>query len=138
MSSSGKPVLVLVAILGSAIFAAAQNGTKLPPLDHFSLDQIDHTIDPCVNFYQYTCKKWIAANPIPSDQSFWGPDGKLQLWNESVLREVLDTASKDDPGRESGGTENWRLLFFVHGYAGKEHERNQRECKELNSTRSMA
>ncbi len=99
MSSSKNRLLVFVMMLGSAVCALAQNGTKLPPLDHFSLDQLDRTIDPCVNFYQYTCKKWIATNPIPSDQSFWGPDGKLELWNESVLREVLDTASKDDPGR---------------------------------------
>jgi endothelin-converting enzyme/putative endopeptidase len=68
-------------------------------LDHFRLDQLDHGIDPCVNFYQYTCKKWIASNPIPPDEAFWGPDGKLQLWNESVLREVLETAAKPDPGR---------------------------------------
>src|SRR5277367_1572149 len=79
--------------------AFGQIDTKLPPLDHFSLDQIDHGVDPCVNFYQYTCKKWIAGNPIPPDQAFWGPDGKLQLWNESVLRETLEAASKDDPSR---------------------------------------
>ncbi len=91
-------LVVAVALLGFSL-AHAQEGTKLPPIDHFNLDQIDHSIDPCVNFYQYTCKKWIATNPIPSDQAFWGPDGKLQLWNESVLKAVLEAAAKNDPSR---------------------------------------
>lgn len=94
--------LLLIAfswMLSSATRVLAQGGTKLPPLDHFSLDQIDGDTDPCTNFYQYTCKKWMASNPIPADEAFWGPDGKLQLWNESVLREVLESASKDDPNR---------------------------------------
>ncbi len=90
--------VVVVALLGLSL-AYAQEGPKLPPIDHFNLDQIDHSIDPCVNFYQYTCKKWIATNPIPSDQAFWGPDGKLQLWNESVLKAVLEAAAKNDPSR---------------------------------------
>jgi endothelin-converting enzyme/putative endopeptidase len=80
--------------------ARGQNQDKaLPPLDPFSLDQLDQSVDPCTNFYAYTCKKWIAANPIPADEAFWGPDGKLQLWNESVLREVLETSSQNDPNR---------------------------------------
>src|SRR5215469_1591565 len=66
----------LLGICSRTISSYAQQGTKLPPIDHFSLDQIDHNVDPCMNFYQYTCKKWIATNPIPSDQAFWGPDGK--------------------------------------------------------------
>ncbi len=79
--------------------AAAPN--ILPQIDHFNLDQIDHNVDPCVDFYQYTCGKWIANNPIPPDEASWGPAEKLQQWNESVLRKVLETASANNPSRNS-------------------------------------
>src|SRR5580692_11048193 len=79
--SSLKPLFLLLVISISST-ALAQNSSaatppvkqedNLPQLDHFSLDQIDHTVDPCVDFYEYTCKKWIASNPIPADQSSWG------------------------------------------------------------------
>jgi putative endopeptidase len=84
--------------------AVAQNNSakpedNSPQLDRFTLDQVDHSVDPCVDFYQYTCQKWIANNPIPPDEASWGPDGKLQLWNQSVLREVLEAASKNGASR---------------------------------------
>ena len=47
--------------------AQAQTGPAQVPTepDHFDLSLIDKGIDPCVDFYQYSCKKWIAANPFP-------------------------------------------------------------------------
>ena len=34
----------------------------LPKLDHFNLDNVDKTLDPCDNFYKFVCSKWMAAN----------------------------------------------------------------------------
>ncbi len=67
--------------------------------EHFNIDDIDRNVDPCVDFYAYTCNKWMAANPIPSDQASWSHWDKMLLWNEQVLREALEAASKDDPKR---------------------------------------
>jgi hypothetical protein len=39
-----------------------------PKLEHFDISQIDKTLDPCQDFYQYACSKWNAANPIPEDR----------------------------------------------------------------------
>lgn len=72
---------------------------SIPEADHFNVDAVDPGVDPCTNFYQYSCKKWIAANPIPPDQAAWGHGAKLNLWNQFVLRDVLEKASAGDAGR---------------------------------------
>ena len=47
--------------------AAAPSGHE-PALD---VNSMDRSIDPCVDFFQYSCGGWIKKNPIPPDQSSW-------------------------------------------------------------------
>jgi len=92
-------VLALILLSCSALPLHAQSSASQVPAepDHFDWALIDKQIDPCVDFYQYSCKKWINANPIPSDQSSWSHGSKLALWNQGVLRDTLEKASANDP-----------------------------------------
>ena len=101
-------VLLLVSglLVSGCLTAAAQSnptppapGAANPQLDHFDVTQIDRSLDPCVDFYQYTCQKWIARNPIPPDQANWWLGAKLMIWNQTVVRQILESASSDDPKR---------------------------------------
>src|ERR1700690_5364 len=65
----------------------------------FSPDMLDKSIDPCNDFYAYACSKWMAKNPIPSDRSSWGRFNELQQRGEYVVRDILEKASVDSPGR---------------------------------------
>lgn len=77
--------------------SAEQEGSQL---QHFDPNLVDKTLDPCDDFYKYSCNKWMTANPIPPDQVFWGSGSGLQLWNENLLRETLEAAAAaDDPRR---------------------------------------
>jgi len=98
MNSQRYFLLVLILVVGTTI-AGAQSDARNAQLDHFDLNGVDKSLDPCVNFYQYTCKKWIDSNPIPGDQPTWSHGSKLNLWNQGVLRDVLEKASVDDSKR---------------------------------------
>ena len=96
-----KPAFLLLLVILLAAFAPAQNKDLTTAPDHFDLNSVDKSIDPCVNFYQYSCKKWQEANPIPSDQPGQSHGAKLQKWNQEVLRDTLQQASANDPKRNA-------------------------------------
>ena len=39
----------------------------------FDATAIDKTVNPCTDFYQYSCGNWDKANPIPADRTALGP-----------------------------------------------------------------
>jgi putative endopeptidase len=79
--------------------AGGAEETKAPKLEHFDPNLVDPALNPCDDFYKYSCNKWITANPIPPDQVCWSTGSGLELWNENVLRETLEASSKNDPNR---------------------------------------
>src|SRR5438105_7102439 len=84
---------------GGQSAAPPQQSSELPKLEHFDLKMVDASADPCTDFYKYACGKWMAANPIPADQTWWSVDGPLQIWNEMALRETLEKSAEATPNR---------------------------------------
>src|ERR1043165_2168900 len=95
--------LFLIVFLCLSTFAFSQQkapaSDQLPKLEHLSADQVNPQIDPCTGFYQYSCSKFFAANPIHPDRAAWGVAGPLQQWNEPVLRQALEADAAKKQGR---------------------------------------
>jgi putative endopeptidase len=72
---------------------------ELPQLEQFNMANVDTNADPCDDFYKYANGKWLTAHPIPADQAGWGVTSPLRLWNETVLVQVLEQNSTNDPQR---------------------------------------
>jgi len=51
---------------------------------------MDRSVDPCTDFYHYTCGGWIKKNPIPSDQARWDVYAKLTGVPEGQARREME------------------------------------------------
>jgi putative endopeptidase len=89
-------VLIVVFLCGGLL---AQSSASMPKLEHFDPDMVDHKLDPCSDFFEYSCSKWMKANPIPADQASWGTFNSLALWNLAAVRETLEAAAKTSANR---------------------------------------
>ncbi len=67
---------------------------SLPYSPGLDVKAMDTTIDPCVNFYQYSCGGWMKNNQIPGDQASWSVYGKLANENEQFLWGILEDSAK--------------------------------------------
>ncbi len=85
-------------LLLSTTFISAQTDSAKPS-PGFSIDNIDKTLDPCVDFYQYACGNWLKKTEIPADQSAWVSFIELDERNLVTLHEILEKASANDPTR---------------------------------------
>jgi putative endopeptidase len=70
------------------------SGPKSPSeLRVFDPSLIDKAIDPCENFYLYSCNGWFKRNPLPPDQASYGRFTELAELNRLHLRQILESAS---------------------------------------------
>ena len=91
-----KMSALVFTLLLAPLPAVAQHAASEPVLD---VSAMDKTVDPCVDFYAYSCGGWIKNNPIPPDQASWSTYGKLEDENRAQLRTILEESANANVNR---------------------------------------
>jgi putative endopeptidase len=91
-------------VLGAAQSAVA-DAVKATPA--FNLANLDRSVSPCTNFYEFAAGGWVKANPIPAAYSRWGTFNILQQHNEDILRSILEDAAANP---KKSTDENWQKI----------------------------
>ena len=94
-------VAFLVLLVAASAFSqnAPLSEKTTQQLRVFDSSLVDKTVDPCENFYRYSCNGWFKRNPLPPDQTSYGRFTELYELNRLHLRQILEDTSKADPNR---------------------------------------
>lgn len=77
-----------------------------------SLENMDTTVDPGDNFYEYVNGGWLTRTEIPADRSRYGAFHLLSDQSEARVKSIIETAaSKDNPSADEK-----RIADFYNAY----------------------
>jgi len=94
------------------VFNSCQNSKseneKIPGI---ILENMDTSVDPKDDFYNYVNGNWMKTNTIPDDESRWGGFGVLRKTTRQDVLEIIKTAQINDNYKE-GSDQKKALLIF--------------------------
>ena len=82
-TSAGKTKTVMPAAASNG----GQTGTGI------SVANLDRSVSPCDNFFQFASGTWLKNNPIPAAETRWGAFNELADRNQAVERRILEKSA---------------------------------------------
>lgn len=57
---------------------------------------LNTSVDPCIDFYSFSCGGWVKNNPIPQGRARYSPFNKLDEENKKQLINILNSSKDND------------------------------------------
>jgi putative endopeptidase len=86
----------LLVILSLSIFAFACKNSSNALIKDAVVSNIDTTVNPADDFFQFANGGWFKANPIPASESSWGIGKVLQEDIYEKMKKVSENAAKSN------------------------------------------
>ncbi|HET6632487.1 MAG TPA: M13 family metallopeptidase [Rhodanobacteraceae bacterium] len=103
---------VASAATSGATVASASSADQTPVFD---ISELDKSIDACTDFNGFVNAKWLAANPIPADQTRWGSFNLLREKSLDDQHQIVKAAASHADSAENGSLEQKVGWFFRSG-----------------------
>jgi len=113
MKTNSKKPLLLVLLICIAFYSCKEEGKtelaeKIPGIN---LENMDTSVSPKNDFYNYVNGSWMKVNTIPEEESRWGGFGVLRKSTRNDVLEIINTAR--ELGSYKDGTDQKKgLLIF--------------------------
>ena len=70
-----------------------------------SLANLDRSVPPCDDFFQFANGTWLKNNPIPASETGWGGFNQLRNRNRDIVRGILDKTAADRTAKPGSNTQ---------------------------------
>jgi putative endopeptidase len=98
-------IAVVVCVASDAI-----QEEKVPGLD---VNNLDRSVKPTDNFFQFVNGNWVKNNPVPSDESTWNVFSELYEKNYHRLHTILNEAAADKSALPGSNTQKIRDFYSL-------------------------
>lgn len=86
-----KNYFAILGILAVSLSSSAQSNPK----KYIDPANMDLSVKPGDDFYQYASGTWIKKNPVPPKETRWGSFNELREFNAQAVKGLVETAAKD-------------------------------------------
>ncbi|GAA4018053.1 M13 family metallopeptidase [Hymenobacter fastidiosus] len=66
---------------------------------------INQSVQPCDNFFQYASGNWLKNNPVPASETSWGSFNELINKNQAVQRQILEETAANTTAAKGTNTQ---------------------------------
>lgn len=105
-----------IAALAVVISACKEKDGKMAKADDVErgilLSNMDTTVSPKADFYNYVNGSWMKNTTIPEDRSTWGGFSMLRKSTDANVLDIIDRAEKS--GKYSSGTDQAKALAIFN------------------------
>ncbi len=108
-----KTIIFIILLSVTVLLTSCSSNKKVKSDNGFDISQIDTTVNPAEDFYDYAVGEWIKRNPIPKEYSRWGTFEELAEKNNQILKEVLEEAAADKNAEHGSAKQKIGDFYFT-------------------------